>query len=60
LVAPWLPPGPARAPGPRPVEDRRCLQPILFVLYTGIGGEGLPAEVGFSSDDLRAAVAPLD
>ena len=49
LIAPLLPPRPARAPGPRPVDDRRCLQGILFVLYTGIGWEDLPQELGFGS-----------
>src|SRR5512143_2600144 len=49
LVAPLLPPWPARSPGPRPVEDRRCLQGILFVLHTGIGWEDLPQELGFGS-----------
>lgn len=49
LIAPLLPPWPARAPGPRPVGDRPCLQPILFVLHTGIGWEDLPAELGFGS-----------
>ncbi len=49
LVAPWLPPWPTRAPGPRPVEDRRCRQPILVVLPTGIGWEDLPAELGFGA-----------
>lgn len=27
-----------KAPGPRPVPDRPCLQGILYVLHTGIGG----------------------
>jgi transposase len=49
LVAPLLPPWPARSPGPWPVEDRRCLQGILFVLHTGIGWEDLPQELGFGS-----------
>jgi transposase len=49
LVAPLLPSWPTRAPGPRPVDDRRCLQPILVVLHTGIGGEDLPAELGFGA-----------
>ncbi|MEU7523351.1 transposase [Kitasatospora aureofaciens] len=31
LLAAW----PERSPGPRPVDDRRCLQGILFVLCTG-------------------------
>ncbi len=39
LVEPLLP------PGPRPVEDRLCLQGILFVLHTGIGWEDLPQEL---------------
>ncbi len=47
LIASLLPPWPARAPGPRPIEDRLCLQPILVVLHTGIGWEELPAELGF-------------
>ncbi len=49
LVAPVLPSWPTRAPGPRPIDDRRCRQGILFVLYTGIGWEELPAELGFGS-----------
>ena len=49
LVAPLLPPWPAWAPGPRPVDDRRCLQGILFVLHTGIGWEDLPQELGFGA-----------
>ena len=35
--------------GPRPVPDRLALQGILFVLYTGIGWEDLPQELGFGS-----------
>jgi transposase len=49
LIAPLLPPWPARSPGPRPVPDRLCLQGILFVLHTGIGWEDLPQELGFGS-----------
>ena len=49
LIAPLLPPWPTRSPGPRPVEDRRCLQGILFVLHTGIGWEDLPQELGFGA-----------
>ena len=49
LVEPLLPPWPIRSPGPRPVDDRRCRQPILFVLHTGIGWEDLPQELGFGS-----------
>ncbi len=48
-IEPLLPPWPDRAPGPRPVPDRAALQGILFVLYTGIGWEDLPQELGFGS-----------
>ena len=41
--------GPMKAPGPRPVPDRQCLQGILYVLHTGIGWEDLPQELGFRS-----------
>ena len=44
LIEPVLPPWPAKAPGPRPVPDRLCLQGLLFVLHTGIGWEDLPQE----------------
>src|SRR6516164_4470816 len=36
-----------RYPGRKPVDDRRVLQGILFVLHTGIGWEHLPQELGF-------------
>jgi transposase len=49
LIKPLLPPWPDKAPGPRPVPDRLCLQGILFVLHTGIGWEDLPKELGFGS-----------
>ncbi len=49
LIEPLLPPWPAKAPGPRPVPDRLCLQGILFVLHTGIGWEDLPQELEFGS-----------
>jgi len=35
--------------GPKPLPDRLVLQGILFVLYTGIGWEDLPQELGFGS-----------
>jgi hypothetical protein len=61
LVEPLLPPWPARSPGPRPVPDRLCPQGILFVLYTGIGWEDLPRELGLRvRDDLLAQATPLD
>ncbi len=34
-------------PGRRPVDDRKVLCGILFVLYTGIRWEWLPTELGF-------------
>ncbi|MCX4884029.1 transposase [Streptomyces sp. NBC_00847] len=49
LIEPVLPPWPERSPGPRPVDDRLCLQGILFVLFTGITWQQLPAELGFGS-----------
>src|SRR3954452_22685730 len=49
LIEPLLPPWPDKAPGPRPIPDRQCLQGILFVLHTGIGWEDLPQELGFGS-----------
>ena len=49
LIEPVLPPWPDKAPGPRPVPGRLCLQGILFVLHTGIGWEDLPQELGFGS-----------
>jgi transposase len=36
-----------RHPGRKPLDDRRVLQGILFVLHTGIGWEHLPQELGF-------------
>ncbi|GAB3660093.1 IS5 family transposase [Glycomyces tarimensis] len=35
--------------GPIPLDDRKCLQGILFVLYTGISWNHLPTELGFGS-----------
>jgi hypothetical protein len=49
LIAPVLPAWPERSPGPRPVEDRLCLQGVLFVLFTGITWQQLPPELGFGS-----------
>ncbi|WP_425286481.1 IS5 family transposase [Actinopolyspora xinjiangensis] len=48
-VEPLLPVCPAGKTGPKPLDDRRVLQGILFVLYTGIGWEDLPQELGFGS-----------
>ncbi|CAM04297.1 transposase [Saccharopolyspora erythraea NRRL 2338] len=38
-----------RYPGRRRIDDRKTLQGILFVLYTGIQWEFLPQELGFGS-----------
>jgi transposase len=38
-----------RYPGRRPLDDRRVLSGILFVLHTGIAWEHLPQELGFGS-----------
>lgn len=35
--------------GPVPIDDRKCLQGILFVLHTGISWKHLPTELGFGS-----------
>ncbi|UOB15889.1 IS5 family transposase [Streptomyces sp. HP-A2021] len=49
LIEPLLPPWAERSPGPRPVEDRLCLQGILYVLYNDIAWQLLPPELGFGS-----------
>ena len=48
-IEPLLPIKPRRFryPGRKPLDDRRVLQGILFVLHTGIGWEHLPQELGF-------------
>ncbi|MEU9291504.1 IS5 family transposase [Streptomyces sp. NPDC048275] len=38
-----------RNPGRLPLDDRLCMQGILFVLHTGIQWEWLPQELGFGS-----------
>ena len=38
-----------RYPGRKRVDDRRTLQGVLFVLYTGVQWEFLPQELGFGS-----------
>jgi transposase len=38
-----------RSPGRRPLDDRKVLSGILFVLVTGVGWERLPRELGFGS-----------
>lgn len=50
-VEPLLPPRPQRSDGRgRPaLDERKCLQGILFVLHTGIQWEWLPQQLGFGS-----------
>jgi transposase len=38
-----------RHPGRKPLDDRKALSGILFVLHTGIPWEFLPQELGFGS-----------
>ena len=50
-IAALIPPRPRRQryPGRRPLDDRKALDGILFVLSTGIGWERLPQELGWGS-----------
>ncbi|WP_328414457.1 IS5 family transposase [Micromonospora sp. NBC_00389] len=51
-IAPLLPPRAPRRrryPGRKPLDDRKVLCGILFVLYTAIPWEHLPQELGFGS-----------
>jgi len=52
LIEPLLPPAKPRRfryPGRKPVDNRKTLTGILFVLRTGIGWEYLPQEMGCGS-----------
>ena len=52
VIEPLLPPPKKRRfryPGRKPVEPRRALTGILFVLKTGIQWEDLPLEMGCGS-----------
>lgn len=52
LIEPLLPPARSRRfryPGRKPVDNRKALTGILFVLRTGIGWEYLPQEMGCGS-----------
>jgi transposase len=49
LIAPLLPPWPEKAPGPRPVPGRLCLQGILYALHNNIAWQLLPLELRFGS-----------
>ncbi|GAA5023980.1 hypothetical protein GCM10023335_57140 [Streptomyces siamensis] len=44
-----LPPWSERSPGPKPVDDRLCLQGILCVLHQDIAWQLLPLELEFGS-----------
>ena len=49
-IEPLLPPPPARRdryPGRKPLDYRKILTGIVFVLKTGINWEDLPAELGW-------------
>jgi transposase len=47
-LEPFLPPKPRRSrfPGRKPLDNRKALTGILFVLKTGIAWEDLPQELG--------------
>ncbi|MGW9454278.1 IS5 family transposase [Streptomyces sp. NPDC055632] len=49
LIEPLLPRWPEKAPGPRPMPGRLCLQGILYALYNDIAWQLLPLELGFGS-----------
>jgi transposase len=52
LIEPLLPKPKARRlrfPGRKPIDNRKALTGILFVLKTGIGWEDLPQEMGCGS-----------
>ncbi|UAK31442.1 transposase [Nocardia asteroides] len=49
VIEPLLPVRAPGTPGPARMDDRLVLQGILFVLFTGIGWEDLPQELGFGS-----------
>ncbi|MYS96180.1 transposase [Streptomyces avermitilis] len=45
LIEPLLPPWPKRSSGPRPVDDRLCLQGFLYALHQDIAWQLLPLEL---------------
>ncbi|MGW1293063.1 transposase [Streptomyces sp. NPDC002533] len=47
--SPLLPPWPERSPGPKPVDDRLCLQGVLYVLHQAIAWQLLTLEPRFGS-----------
>ncbi|MGW0538420.1 transposase [Streptomyces sp. NPDC003032] len=46
-MEPLLPPSHERPQGPRPVDDRQCLQGILYVLHNDVARQLLPLDPGF-------------
>ncbi|MFJ1610937.1 transposase [Streptomyces sp. NPDC088253] len=48
-IEPLLPPWPQKAPGPKPMDDRLCLQGILYVIYNDVSRQLLPLELEFGS-----------
>jgi transposase len=48
-IEPLLPPWPNRSPEPKPVEDRLCLQGILYVFRRDMAWQLLTRELGFGS-----------
>lgn len=52
IIQPLLPPAKPRRkryPGRKPIDDRKALTGILFILKTGTAWEDLPAELGCGS-----------
>ncbi len=50
-IEPFLPPKPRRSrfPGRKPLDNRKALTGVLFVLKTGMAWEDLPQELGCGS-----------
>ncbi|MEU6845474.1 transposase [Streptomyces sp. NPDC046716] len=48
-MEPLLPPWPERSSGPKPVDDRLCLQGIMYVLHQDTAWQLLPLTMGFGS-----------
>ncbi|MFD3622350.1 transposase [Streptomyces sp. NPDC058676] len=59
-VEPLLPPWPKRSPGLRPVDDRPCLQGILYVLlHQDIAWQLLPPHACVDGSHVRAKMGEL-
>ncbi|WP_438493897.1 transposase [Streptomyces asiaticus] len=60
LIEPLLPSWPRTALGPKPVDDRLCLQGILCVFYNDISWQALPLELGVRlRTELLAPTGPM-